>query len=125
MVITSVKEFLFDRFIKIVLSGCQTVEPENKRARIDKCKKCPYFGTVEPAKGIRMNGCTVCGCPLETKASLKEIPRLYAGEPITVSELAEMQKQKLADSSKIEMELVDCPHPDGSQWQEIDSQFKT
>jgi hypothetical protein len=124
MGITSAKKWLFKKLMKAALAGCQPVELENKEARIAICKKCPYFGTVKPINGLKLPGCTICGCPIDTKAALRTVPRLYEGEPLTITEVLEMQKQKVFQPDKIEMEEVICPHPEGNRWSEIDSYFK-
>jgi len=39
------------------------------KARGDTCKGCEHFGKVE-IPGALVDGCKVCGCPLETKSKV-------------------------------------------------------
>lgn len=121
---TSVKEWVLKKVFNAVIVGGTTVTVENKEARIDKCKNCPYIGTVEPLKYFRLEGCTICGCPLSTKTAFKTLPRLYKGEPITVGELIQLRTHGFLDTNQIEYEEVECPHPDGNRWAEIDLHYQ-
>lgn len=51
-------------------SGVQTTE-EHYEERRKRCEGCPYFGQVEVKElRIKADGCTVCGCPIETKGRM-------------------------------------------------------
>ena len=92
-------EFLEDAFSEIVKLGGKKVSREHYEARVKVCRACDFVGKVEPAPNLKMEGCTLCGCPLKTKPYFDRF--LVGGKEIT------------------------CPHPEGSRWTEIDSKFKT
>ena len=49
----------------------ELVEEELFLARASQCINCPHYGLVEiPGKNV--NGCTLCGCPTETKARVNK-----------------------------------------------------
>jgi len=88
-------------FASLVKAAGTVVSDEHGEARIERCKTlnggrpCQYAGIVEPLPAMKMEGCTLCGCPFATKPKMKTI----AGKTIT------------------------CPHPAGNQWAEIDEKF--
>ena len=92
-------EFLEDAFSEVVKLGGKLVSREHYEARVKVCRACEFVGEVEPAPSLKMEGCTLCGCPLKTKPYFDRF--LVGGKEIT------------------------CPHPEGSRWTEIDSKFKT
>ena len=92
-------EFLEDAFSEVVKLGGKLVSREHYEARVKACRACEFVGEVEPAPSLKMEGCTLCGCPLKTKPYFDRF--LVGGKEIT------------------------CPHPEGSRWTEIDSKFKT
>ena len=75
MTTTSVKEWAFTKMFNFVRAGAKLVKKEQYQARIDICKKCPRFGIVEPIDGIKLEGCTECGCPAITKPKIYSMPR--------------------------------------------------
>ena len=92
-------EFLEDAFSEVVKLGGKLVSREHYEARVKACRACEFVGEVEPGPNLKMEGCTLCGCPLKTKPYFDRF--LVGGKEIT------------------------CPHPEGSRWAEIDSKFKT
>lgn len=70
-------------------------------ARIKFCKTrkggkpCEYVGMVNPLPKVVTEGCTKCGCPFATKPFM----------------LTLMGKQ------------IQCPHPNGNLWADIDKKF--
>lgn len=61
-----IRNTLFD----LIREGGTLVPDEVYKARSEACKGCPYFGTVNPLPLITAEGCTLCGCPLETKGRM-------------------------------------------------------
>ena len=92
-------EFLEDSFAELVKLGGVMVSRDHYEARVKACRECEFVGEVQPAPHLKMEGCTLCGCPLKTKPYFDRF--LVGGKEIT------------------------CPHPEGSRWTEIDSKFKT
>jgi len=121
-VLDKAKSWAARKILNAVLVGAKTVPLDQAEARKAICRKCPYIGTVEPVYGIAMEGCTICGCPLATKAHYLQIPRLaeHKGEPLSIDELLEMKRA----SKDIELVLEDVICPDEvNRWAAIDSSY--
>ena len=76
--------------------GGAKVSEENVDARVMACAGCEYLGRVRRIPTKSFAGCTVCRCPLGNKAYMDRLLHMKA----------------------------ECPHPEGSRWEEIDSKFK-
>lgn len=68
MKFTWIQENLFE----LIRKGGKLVSDEVYNERVKACKKCPHIGIVHPLPGIEAEGCTLCQCPLETKAQMLE-----------------------------------------------------
>ena len=66
-------KFAREVLAEIVKKGGELVEPEIAQKRIDICRGCDKVGEVEPIPFIKMEGCTICGCPLATKPHMKNV----------------------------------------------------
>ena len=66
MKFTWVQENLFE----LIRKGGKLVSDEVYDKRVSACRGCIHVGTVHPIPGIEAEGCTLCGCPLETKAKM-------------------------------------------------------
>ena len=79
--------------------GVLTTE-QNYLERLKICGSCPYKGKVQPLPTMELDGCTLCGCPFETKAKMKKDFSTEKG-----------------------FYIITCPHPDGNKWEEVDKKF--
>lgn len=96
------KEWARRRVVDMILDGGELVPADEYKARMLICNGCPKMGLVK-VKGLEFQeGCTVCGCPLETKARMKQINNVVL--------------QKILNT-----EHIFCPHPEGDKWAEINS----
>jgi hypothetical protein len=59
-----------DTLFDLIREGGTLVPVEVYDKRVEACKGCPHFGIVNPLPLISADGCTLCGCPLETKARM-------------------------------------------------------
>lgn len=59
-----------DTLFELIKMGGSLVTDEHFEARVAACRKCPYVGQVTPLPKIKAEGCTLCGCPLDTKARM-------------------------------------------------------
>jgi hypothetical protein len=65
------KEFLQKSFENAILLGQTKVSDNQFNERVAVCKGCPHLGKVQPLPTLEFNeGCTLCHCPLITKAKL-------------------------------------------------------
>lgn len=76
---------------KLIRKGGEKVEIGNGDGRVRACHGCTYLARV---KGYI--GCSECGCPLASKAYMKNLLNIKA----------------------------ECPHPDGSRWAAVDIKFQ-
>ncbi len=79
---------------RMVALGGERVSEAEYLERVEICKNCEFWGKVSPLPFIELDGCTLCGCPTETKPRFKNY--------FSVSKL------KIVDA--------ECPHPDGNKW---------
>lgn len=118
------KKFVKKQFRDFVRCGGKPAKKGQAEARINEaCRGCEKFGIVEPEDGIKMEGCTVCGCPSATKPHYLTYFRIKGKEreALTLKELAQIKMGNKTNA--IEIESV-CPHEDGNKWQEIDKRYK-
>lgn len=97
------KQFIARTLFETIKKGGKLVAEEHKEARLAICQGCTLLGQVEPLPGLVVEGCTACGCPSATKPFMLNYFSPTQGHMVT----------------------VECAHPDGSKWEEIDQQFKT
>jgi len=65
------KEFLKKSFENAILLRQTKVSDEHFNERVEVCKGCKHIGKVEPLPNLVFSeGCTLCSCPLVTKAKL-------------------------------------------------------
>lgn len=69
------------------------VSDDWEAARAAECDGCEYNGEVEPLPGIIVPGCTHCGCPFETKRTMRSVFGILK---------------------------IKCTHPHGNKWSQID-----
>lgn len=112
-----IQNYVFETLQSLINEGGEAVEIEEYNKRKAICLKCSFYGEVKidlPTMTLKLDGCTICGCPTATKAKLKTIKRLSnkKEEPITGSELI----QKALNMGEFELVLITCPHPEGDKW---------
>jgi len=90
---TSSGNFVESTILKIVQLGGSLTDDATFEKRSEVCRQCPNFGKVY-VLGIELEGCTLCGCPLETKGRTNSFFSLTRGRVIDTT----------------------CPHPDGDKW---------
>ena len=90
---TSSGNFVESTILKIVQLGGTLTDDATFEKREQVCRQCPNFGKVY-ILGIELEGCTICGCPLETKGRTNSFFSLTRGRVIDTT----------------------CPHPDGDKW---------
>lgn len=80
-----------DKLIEHLFKGSTFVAEGIYEERKAICHGCDKFGTVHPLPLLSLPGCTICGCPLETKGKLESFLRLEEnlGKPVTLLELIE------------------------------------
>lgn len=54
----------------LLKAGATFVTEEQYQNRLTICRTCPHVGQVD-VLGKQFEGCTLCGCPLETKMRTK------------------------------------------------------
>lgn len=59
--------FVIDTLGKIIQAGGESVTDKVYQERLKICKGCPKAGIVQPVPTIKIEGCTLCGCPFRTK----------------------------------------------------------
>lgn len=100
--------FISETILGIIKLDGKLVDLHHSSERITRCKTlengkpCRYAGTVTPLPLLKMDGCTVCGCPFATK------PKTYS--------YFSMEEGKII--------LTTCPHPQGNMWAEIDKKWE-
>ena len=61
------------------MKGGSGVSPDHKTERINECRLCPHIGQVQVrflGQSLPFDeGCTLCGCPLDSKAGMDTIMR--------------------------------------------------
>ena len=109
-------------FRDFVRCGGVAAKKEHAEARIEICRACPMFGIVEPKEGVKMEGCTVCGCPAATKPWYLSYFRIRGKErkSLTVEELAQI---KLGNRENVIEVKSECPHEEGNKWADLDKKF--
>lgn len=95
---TALAKFIADAINAGVALGGEQVSEAVYQARLEVCRGCDKAGTVYPLPGLKMQGCTICGCPFATK------PRW----------------EKYFSAAKLRIITAECPHPDGNKWLEIE-----
>jgi hypothetical protein len=66
-----VNDFLKNAFTNAVNLGQDKVSDAQFKERVAVCMGCPHMGKVRPLPTLEFNeGCTLCHCPLATKARL-------------------------------------------------------
>lgn len=116
--------FIERQFRDFIRSGGVPVSKEQAEARINVCRSCPYFGSVEPKQGIVFDeGCRKCGCPSVTKPHYKTYYRHKdrMHESLTLSELVQL---KLGNRKDLKEITAECPHEEGNKWLEVDKKFE-
>lgn len=79
--------------------GGEQVTEDHYQARADICKGCDYIGEVLLPDFSKVQGCTLCGCPTQTKPrwrkyfSFKELKIVEAVCPDTPNRWAEIDDQ--------------------------------
>lgn len=106
-------EFISDQIVAWLSKGGKLVDDATFKKRVNICSDCPYKGMVMPVPIVKMEGCTICKCPIKSKARMLEIQRLPEKVGESLSE-AELVKIKLG--AKTVTEKVSCPHPEGDKW---------
>jgi hypothetical protein len=106
-------DFVSDQIVSWLSKGGKLVDDATFEKRINACAGCPYKGKVMPVPGLKMDGCTICKCPLQSKARMLEIQRLpeKLGESLSAGELA-----KIKLGAETVSEKVNCPHPEADKW---------
>lgn len=95
------KKFKLEAFTAVVKASGKLTSKQHGDARINVCRTlqdgepCNFRGMVEPFPDLVLEGCLICGCPFATK-------------PYMIHGLGKK---------------VECPHPEGNKWKEIDKQF--
>lgn len=79
---------------KMVSLGGTMVTEKEYNQRLEACRSCDKAGTVEPLPTVKMEGCTLCKCPLGTK------PRFDTYYSV----------------SKLKVIKAECPHESGNKW---------
>ena len=90
---TSSHKFVESTILKIVQLGGTLADDATFEKRSEVCRQCPNFGKVY-VLGIELEGCTICGCPLETKGRTNSFFSLTKGRVIDTI----------------------CPSPEGDKW---------
>lgn len=89
-----ISEFVEDAILEVIELGGELVDDETFEKRKEICKGCEHFGKVKPLPFVKMDGCTICKCPIKTKGKTKNYFSPEAGRIIKAT----------------------CPHPDGDKW---------
>jgi len=107
--------WITDKLVEHLFKGSEFVTNEQFEERKTICHGCPSFGRVEPIPLLVLPGCTICGCPLDTKGKLKSFLRLEenVGEPVTMLELIEAIR---SDDANYIREIVTC---DFGKWPQL------
>ena len=111
---------------KFIGRGGEMVDDKTYDKRMKICESCPHFGKVDinffdgalPVS-IKMEGCTICGCPAATKLRMKVIMRdpEYLGVPLTAKEVVKNQ----FEGKKLLPEVVRCSnYKEEDFWKEIE-----
>lgn len=115
------KGFVMDNITSFIHAEGELVPEDIAEKRKSVCRSCPFVGIVEPLPGLKVEGCTICGCPLATKAHMKTMlrPKDKAGEPLSFDEIIEMKTNGLFNRKDFVNEKIVCPHPDGNKWKNL------
>lgn len=81
----------------MILDGGELVERPVYEHRKNICDGCEKKGAVN-VLGLAFEGCTVCGCPFDTKLWMEKV----------VNKIHQ---------TVLGTEKVFCPHPDGDKWE--------
>lgn len=119
-----VREWALQNLAKVVRAEGELVSEEQAQERLSVCWGCKYHGIVRPVPGIETMGCTLCGCPDETKPHMKSILRKKgAKDAITISEIIELKTTGKFYKSEYTQEPIRCPHPEENKWEDIDEKY--
>jgi len=66
----SLGKYITDSVINLLKNSSKLVPTELKEQRLAICNGCENKGIVEPLPLMKCEGCTLCGCPLETITSI-------------------------------------------------------
>jgi len=66
-------KFAREVLAEVVKRGGELVSPEIASKRLEICGVCDEAGKVEPIPFLKMDGCTLCGCPFSTKPHMKNV----------------------------------------------------
>ena len=89
-----INQFVIDATLEVIEFGGSLVDDATFQKRKEICQSCDKFGKVKPLFFVELDGCTICGCPIETKGKTKTYFSPEAGRIIQAT----------------------CPHPDGDKW---------
>lgn len=65
------ESFITETVLTLIEAGGELVEEKEFLRRKEICNGCKFLGTVTPLPLLSMQGCTLCGCPTETKGRTK------------------------------------------------------
>ncbi len=88
--------------------GGKLADQNQIKERRKVCDGCEKKGIVEPLPLVKMEGCTVCDCPIETKTMFTEIP--IDGD-VTLEKLIKNNGNQ----------IVNCPL---GKWAQIDKKYE-
>jgi hypothetical protein len=100
----------FTHIEKNLLGERVSVEQGNERR--NECLKCDRLTNKSVLPFVEVKACSICKCPIDTKPFFRT-HLLQALNPL-------IEKDK-KDSQNIE--IVTCPHPEGSKWIDIDKKY--
>ena len=83
------KRYILKVIGRVIRRRGEIVEDRHYEARKKICEGCDHYGEVMPLPDIWFDGCTLCGCPCETKCRMKTIMRKETsiGSPLSVKEI--------------------------------------
>jgi len=118
------QRWVAEKLGKMIRRRGEIVDDVQFEERKEKCRGCVHFGEVMPLPGLSFDeGCTLCGCPIETKARMKVLMRLQknVGEALTAREIITSP----LTGEHLFPDVVKCSnHKVNDFWEEVDKKYK-
>lgn len=117
------KTFAAKVISRMIRNNCELLDDNSEqfRERVKVCMSCPHFGIVNPLPTVKLHGCTICNCPVVTKAKVKVMMRPIesVGESLNTKEVI---FAPLVGKNFVP-EVVRCSDKSKDRWSSVDLKY--
>lgn len=118
------KSFAVKVISRMIKNGSEMLSDDSPEyiEKVSACIACPYFGEVYPAPRLKLHGCTICKCPVVTKAKTKVLmrPADKVGESLDAKEII---TTRLVGGDFVP-EVVRCSDKTNNRWAGIEKKYE-